>query len=171
MRSRADSRSHRRRPPASAALDGLWTCPACGLKFVSRNLAHSCGRATLDDWLRRMGPRARALYDRFEALVARCGPYEISPAKTRITFMGRVRFAGITRLSEAGMTCSFSLPRPLRSRRLARVTEVIPGWWIHELRVADPAELDDHVQAWLRTSYRLMGMQDRLRLRPARGRS
>jgi hypothetical protein len=31
------------------------------------------------------------------------------------------------------------------------------------LRVAEPAELDAQVQAWLRRSYRLMGMQGRLK--------
>jgi hypothetical protein len=89
----------------------------------------------------------------------------VSPARTRISFLGRVRFAGITRLSEDGMTCAFALPYALRSRRFAKVKEVAPGWWSHELRVAEPAGLDAQVQAWLRRSYRLMGMQGRLKAR------
>jgi hypothetical protein len=124
---------------------------------------HSCGLATLEDWERRMGPRARQLFRRFERLISRCGPYHVSPAKTRITFLGHVRFAGVTRLSEQGMTCGFALPYPVRSPRFARVTEVVPGWWSHELRVSKPSELDARVQAWLRDSYRLMGMRERLR--------
>jgi hypothetical protein len=110
-----------------------------------------------------MGPRARRLYDRFETLVAACGEYHVAPAKTRIAFMGQVRFAGITSLSEAGMSCAFSLPRPRKSRRFAKVEEVAPGWWVHRLRITDPAELDAEVQDWLRESYRLMGMRERLR--------
>lgn len=144
----------------------LWTCPRCGLKFVSKNLWHSCGRATLADWKRKMGPRASKLYRRFEQLIARCGTYHVSPAKTRIAFLGRVRFAGITRLSEDGMTCAFALPFPLTSRRFTKVAEVAPGWWSHELRVSEPAELNAEVQAWLRRSYRLMGMQGRLKAKP-----
>jgi hypothetical protein len=130
---------------------------------VSKNLWHSCGRATLADWKRKMGPHARLLYQRFEHLISRCGEFHVSPAKTRISFLGRVRFAGITRLSEDGMTCAFAMPYPVSSRRFARVAEVAPGWWSHELRVAEPAELDAQVQAWLRRSYRLMGMQGRLK--------
>jgi hypothetical protein len=141
------------------------------LKFVSRNLAHSCGAATLDDWRRRMGPRARALYERFESLVAACGPFDVSPARTRITFLGRVRFAGITSLSERGMTCGFALPSPLRSTRIRKVSEVAPGWWAHELRVTEPDQLDERVQGWLRRSYRLVGMQERLRRVPHAPRS
>ena len=146
----------------------LWTCPSCGLKFVSKNLWHSCGRATLADWKRKMGPRARLLYQRFEHLIARCGTFHVSPAKTRIAFLARVRFAGITRLSEEGMTCAIAMPYPLKSRRFAKATQVAPGWWSHQLRVAEPAELDAQVQAWLRQSYRLMGMQARLKAKADR---
>jgi hypothetical protein len=144
----------------------LWSCPRCGLKFISKNLWHSCGQATLADWKRKMGPHAQRLYRRFEQLISRCGPFHVSPAKTRIAFLGRVRFAGITRLSEDGMTCAFALPFPLRSGRFVSVREVVPGWWSHQLHVSRPAELNAQVQSWLRRSYRLMGMQGRLKGRP-----
>jgi len=144
----------------------LWTCPKCGAKLVTRNMWHSCGRATLSEWKARMGPRARALYDRFEEMVAACGEYHVAPAKTRIAFLGRVRFAGITRLSEDGMTCSFALPSPVASARFRfrfiRVEEIVPGWWVHWLHVTEPSQLDARCQAWIRRSYRLMGQQQRL---------
>ena len=147
----------------SAVERPLWTCAKCGLKFISRNVWHSCGRATLPDWKRRMGPNARQLYERFQQLISRCGSFHVSPAKTRIAFLARVRFAGITRLSEDGMTCAFALPSPLKSGRFLRVREVVPGWWSHELRVLHPSELNGEVERWLRRSYRLMGMQGRLK--------
>ena len=141
----------------------LWTCPKCGAKFVSKNLWHSCGEATLEDWKSQIGPRAREFYDCFERMIAKCGAYHVAPAKTRIAFLGRVRFAGITSLSERGMTCTFALPQPLKSPRFARVYEVAPGWWAHRLRITDARQLDEQVQTWLRESYHLMGMQERLR--------
>lgn len=64
-------------------------------------------------------------------MIAACGEYHIGPAKTRIAFLARVRFAGITSLSEEEMTCVFSLPRPLKSPRFVKVEEVVPGWWVH----------------------------------------
>lgn len=145
-----------------ASTPPLWTCPKCGLKFVTRNLWHSCGSATIDDWFARIGPRGRGLYDRFEALIASCGEYHVSPAKTRIAFLGRVRFASISKISEEFMTCGFALPRPLKSRRFLDVEEVVPGWWQHRLRITDPAQLDAQVQRWLRESYRLMGQREHL---------
>jgi hypothetical protein len=128
-------------------------------------------QATLGDWEARMGPRARALYQRFEQLIGKCGPYHVAPAKTRIAFLVRVRFAGVTALSERGMTVSFALPQPLRSARFVKVAEVVPGWWVHRLRITDPKQLDAEVGRWLRRSYRLMGMQERLRLRKPRSNS
>jgi hypothetical protein len=140
----------------------LWACPKCGVKLVTKNNWHSCGIATLDYWKSRMGPKARVLYDRFEQLIAACGEYSIAPAKTRIAFLGRVRFSGITSLSEKGMTCTFALPEPRKSSRFVKVEEVVPGWWVHRLRISEPDQLDSQLQAWLRESYRLMGMQERL---------
>jgi hypothetical protein len=146
----------------------LWRCPRCGARFVTRNLPHSCGRATVADWTRRMGPRARALYRGFEAMIAACGPYSIAPARTRIAFLARVRFAGITAASETGITIAFALPRPLRSRRFANVAEVAPGWWVHRLRITNADQLDGQLQRWLCRSYHLMGMQERLHKRGRR---
>jgi hypothetical protein len=142
----------------------LWTCPKCGAKLVTRNMWHSCGRVSLGDWKARMGPRARALYDGFEAMIAACGEYHVAPAKTRIAFLGRVRFAGITSLSEDAMVCSFSLPHALASSRFVRIDEVVPGWWVHRLRITSLDQLDDELQAWIRESYRLMGNQERFDL-------
>ncbi len=125
-------------------------------------MAHSCGLATLQEWKDRMGPRACKLYCQFEKMIAACGQYYVAPAKTRIAFLARVRFAGITSLSENGMTITFALPHALHSARFAKVDEIVPGWWVHRLRITDAGQLDGELQSWLRESYRLMGMQERL---------
>jgi uncharacterized protein DUF5655 len=146
----------------------LWTCPKCGAKFVTRNLWHSCGQATLADWTERMGPRALGLFRKFEGMIAACGPYHVGPAKTRIAFLARVRFAGVSAVSERGLTIAFALPAPIASSRFQKVWEIVPGWWGHRLRITDEKQLDRQLQAWLRRSYRLMGMQERLAAKSGR---
>lgn len=141
----------------------MWTCSKCGAKFVNRNQWHSCGRATVDEWLKDLGPPGIALYRRFEELIRACGEFHVAPAKTRIAFLGQVRFAGITRLSDNAMVCTFALPYGIDSPRLARVEEVVPSWFVHTLVVTAPEVLDDEVQGWFRESHRLMGMRERLR--------
>ena len=139
----------------------LWICPRCGVRLLTRNLSHSCGLATMTDWKKRMGPRARTFYDRFESMIAKCGPFHLGPAKTRIAFLARVRFAGVSALSERGMSLAFALPEPVRSPRFTKVEEIVPGWWGHYLRITEVDQLDAELQKWLRQSYRLMGMQER----------
>lgn len=118
---------------------------------------------SLDDWKARMSTRARAIFDRFEALVAECGEYSIAPAKTRIAFLGRVRFGGIRWVRGESVCLGFALPTPLRSQRVVRVTEVAPGWFSHDFVITDPGQMDEEFAGWLRRSYSLMGMQKRLR--------
>jgi hypothetical protein len=115
------------------------------------------------EWRARMSPHARALFDRLEQMVAACGDYHLAPAQTRIAFMGRVRFASVTSVREHDLTFGFMMPTRLRSRRFIKVEEVVPGWWSHRLRVSRPGQLDAQLQGWLRRSYRLVGMQGRLR--------
>ena len=145
-------------------LGPLWACPKCGAKFVTENQWHSCGEATLADWVDDLGPRGSALYHHFEQMIAACGEYHVAPAKTRIAFMGRVRFATITSISERGMTWSFALPYALESERIDRVEEVVPGWYVHWMNVVDSTQLDAQIQEWVEESYRLIGMQERLEM-------
>jgi hypothetical protein len=114
-----------------------------------------------------MTPAVLTLYRRFRGMIAACGPFHVGPAKTRIAFLGEVRFAGVAGITKTGLTVSFALPGPLRSKRFRSVSEVAPGWWAHRLVVRDPAQLDAELQGWLRRSYRLMGMRGRLAKRAA----
>jgi hypothetical protein len=73
----------------------LWTCPKCGHQFVMRNLWHSCSRHSLDDHFKGKDPMLRKIFDRYLALVKKCGPVTAYAQKTRIIFQVRVRFAPI----------------------------------------------------------------------------
>ncbi len=57
------------------------------------NLWHSCVTTTVDEHLSRVPEAVGDLYRGFEAMVRACGPVEVVPVKTYISFMVRVRFA------------------------------------------------------------------------------
>jgi hypothetical protein len=80
----------------------LWRCPKYGRGFVGKNMWHACGNYSVEGFLDGKGTRARDLVEGFERLIAACGPYEVAPAKTRVAFMARVRFAGVDTLSDKG---------------------------------------------------------------------
>ena len=142
-------------------LPPLWVCPRCGQRFAGTNMWHSCGPWTVEAFLEGKGARARELFEAFVALVREIGPFELSPAKTRVAFMVRVRFAAVLRLSDRGMTCSFWLKRRIRSPRLRKIEHLNANDWFYEFRVASSEELDDEVRGWLRESYEV-GQQKHL---------
>lgn len=132
---------------------------------------HACGPYSIESFLRGKAAHGRTLFKAFEALVRQLKPIYAAPAKTRVAFMGRVRFAGVTQVSDQGMTCAFALPYPVKSPRFAKVDLVAHGWWRHEVRITDVGQLDREVLGWLRKSHRLMGMQERLTSSSARGKA
>ncbi len=142
-------------------LSPLWVCPECGQTFAGKNMWHSCGEWTVDGFLANKGLKARELFDAFVALVRRAGTFEFSPAKTRVAFMVRVRFAGVIRLSDRGMTCGFWLKRQIESPRFARIDHLNRDDWIYEFRVTSPEQLDDEVLGWIREAYDV-GLQKHL---------
>ncbi len=95
------------------------------------------------------------MYQALERELRRIGPVLVSPSKTSIAFMVRVRFAGIVSLSERGMTLSFGLRRPVEHPCIRRVEHPVPSWFVHYVRIQDPAELDTTVRGWLREAYEL----------------
>ena len=141
-----------------AAAKPLWKCPKCGVSLVVRNLSHACGDYSAAKFLKGKSGAGRALFAKFEALIAKCGPYEVAPAKTRVAFLARVRFASVNRVGEDAIDVHFVLPRLLASGRFRRV-EKVGKVWVHHLRLARAHEFDRELARWLRESYAEYGEQ------------
>jgi hypothetical protein len=73
----------------------LRTCPKCGHQFVTPNMWHSCRRHSLDEHFKGKDPMLRKIFDRYLALIKKCGPVTVYAQKTRITFQVRVRFSNV----------------------------------------------------------------------------
>ena len=127
----------------------LWRCPACGVRLVSRNLSHACGKFSIDTFLAGASDHGRALFDRFVALIGACGPYEVAAAKTRVAFVAQVRFASVNRVGKESIDVHFVLARALASPRFRRV-ERLGKLCVHHLRLARIEDLDDELAGWLR---------------------
>lgn len=147
--------------PGKRGSKPLWHCPKCGHRFVTRNLWHSCGRFHVRDHLKGKSRQVARLYRRFAALVRKCGPVTISPNKTRIAFMVRMRFAGC-RVGKDALHIGFLLSRRVRSARIRRVEFIPHRYYLHHLPIHTPDELDGELLGWLRESYQ-MGQQMHLK--------
>lgn len=131
----------------------LWTCPSCQKRFVTRNMWHSCGNHSVEQFMAGKSQTAWEFWNRLQEMVARCGPYSIVANKTRIGFMVRVRFAGISAVSDRGMSLGFWLKEQLASPRFRKVEHVGGRDWIYSLRIKSLDELDDELQCWLCMAY------------------
>jgi len=149
----------------------LWRCPRCGHRFVTANMWHSCSNHSLEEHFRGKDPTLRKLFDRYVAAVRRFGPVTVIPQKTRISFQGRVRFAGaVVRRNwlEGGVWLTRRDPHP----RFFRVEVPMPGCYVHRFRIASLEDIDAHLRAILKESS-AVGHQEHLptsrRLHPRTG--
>lgn len=84
-------------------------------------------------------------------MVKACGPVEIVPVKTYISFMVRVRFAFAIPQQRA-LRLRLECPRELRSQRIVKM-ERYGSVFGNYLRVVQPEELDRELAEWVAESY------------------
>jgi hypothetical protein len=100
-------------------LPGLWVCPRCAARLISRNLWHSCGQFTLDVLFAKAAPATLDLARKYVAMLHSLGDVQVIPQKTRLVCVARVRFAGLYPRKD-GFLASFALHRWLDSRGSSR---------------------------------------------------
>lgn len=148
-------------PKPAMAQRPLWTCPRCGNEFVNRNQWHSCERYELPDVFAGKSPRVRKLFDRFRAMVERCGPAKQLVYRDKIGYMVRVRFAGAVP-KKNWLIVGFWLSRRIESPRFFKVETISPNVHAHALRITDTDQLDREVAGWIKEAY-AVGCQEHLR--------
>lgn len=140
----------------------MWKCPKCGRRFANRNQEHSCGRFSVEDFLRGKTREAIALYRAFESLVKRVGPITLAPAKTRIGFQARMIFAAVNKLKSDTLEAHVVLARRLENPRFTKIQTISPRNHVHNFQIRDVSELDDEVLGWLEEAYKV-GLQQHLK--------
>jgi Domain of unknown function (DUF5655) len=108
---------------------------------------------TVEDHLRDKPEHVRQLFGAFEDLIASCGPYHTTVAKTAISFKGTVRgFAGATprRNSLAGF---LDLMSAVEEPPFTRVTPYTAKLWVHRFEVRSLEQLDDRFALRIRQAY------------------
>jgi Domain of unknown function (DUF5655) len=124
----------------------MWRCPTCGQTFVSRNMPHSCHVVELDSHFAASEPQVRAAFDALLAAARELGPVTVNATKSRISFQARMRNAHLV------------LTRPIESDRFTRVEQVPPYYYVHNLRLEAPEDVDAALRGWLSEAYEV-GMQ------------
>jgi hypothetical protein len=139
----------------------LWQCPGCQREFVTPNMSHSCGRFSVEQFLKGKSAHAIGVYRQFSALVNACGPIKIAPAKTRIGFQVRMIFAAVNGLSDRGLRAHVVLSRRLEHPRFSRIEKMTPKCYVHHFTIQSIDDCDEELRGWLCEAYKV-GSQERL---------
>jgi Domain of unknown function (DUF5655) len=108
---------------------------------------------TVDDHLRGRDPAVIRLYERFVELLRACGPFEVSVAKTAITFKGSRRgFAG-AKPKNQWLDGYLDLQRQLKDPRIRRASPYTKRLFVHQFRVTALDQLDEEFAGWVREAY------------------
>jgi hypothetical protein len=145
-------------PDTSPALRGLWICPRCGARLVTRNLWHSCGQYTLDSLFAGAAPGVLELARDYVVLLHSLGDVQVIAQKTRLVCVARVRFAGLSP-RKRGFQVTFALHRWLDSPRIVKRVDYGPRWRGHYVIVQVRSDLDDELRGWLQEAHDVVGLQ------------
>jgi hypothetical protein len=137
------------------AMTPLWRCPACGQRFVTRNMPHSCEVTSLAAFFAAAEPGLRELFDRFVAAASESGEVTVNVTRSRVALQVRGRFAGIDRPRKDHLLANFLHTTPVHSARLTRVDYVPPYYYVHRLRLREPADVDPELAGWLAEAYQI----------------
>jgi hypothetical protein len=150
------------------SLRALWTCPACGHRFVGRNMWHSCVNVPIAAHFKGK-PELRRVFDKYAALARKCARTRIAVCaqKSRIVFQARARYAGCI-VKKDHLEGAIWLKYRLRHPRFHRCLDLPPNNHVHYFRLRTVKDVDAHLGTLLRKAYKT-GMQEHLpRLQRAR---
>ena len=139
-------------------LDDLWVCSACGGRFVTPNMWHSCGIHSLQELFARSTPDALKLAEQYVAILHGLGDVQVIPQRTRLVAVARVRFAGLEPRKH-GFRAAFALRRWVESDRIVKREPYNDRWRGHFVDVRSPEDLDDELRGWLQESHDTVGLQ------------
>jgi hypothetical protein len=112
---------------------------------------------TVERYLEAGSERGRSLFRRFEEIVAACGDFTHSVAKTTVTFKGPKRgFAG-ARPQGDRLVGYFDVTRQIQDPRIRHVAPYQKDLFVHHFRIDHEAQLDGEFAAWIADAYEQVG--------------
>ena len=131
----------------------MWTCPKCKAQFVQKNLWHSCGDFSVDDFLKGKSERGIELFWYFVNEYKKIGNIILHPVKTRIAFMVKVRFSGVNKIGKDFIEGAFWLKEKIQSPKFFRIEHISSNDYIHRFRISDETDIDVEFRKYMKAAY------------------
>ena len=110
------------------------------------------GLASVEEYLAGKSPEAVELFRRFEELIQACGPSEPAPRRS-IVYWKRERVWAGAFIERSRLELNIDLLRTATHPCLLAAFPTTKRVVTHRLRITDPEELDDSIQALLQEAY------------------
>ena len=118
---------------------------------------------TIERHLEAGSDHGRALFQRFMDIIASCGEYTTSVAKTTVTFKGPRRgFAGARPVGDR-LQGYFDVTYRVEDPRIRSVGRYQKDLFVHHFRVDALEQLDEQFASWIADAYDQVGCGNRLR--------
>jgi len=109
---------------------------------------------TVDDHFSGRSAQVLQIYRKIVDASSTLGPVEEDPKKTSIHLNRRVAFAGVQTRKDA-LILTLKSDRDVKHRRVHKTEQTSANRWHFEVRLNDPAEVDEQLLQWLHASYEL----------------
>lgn len=134
----------------------MWICPNCDQKFYNRNQQHECADFGIEDFVKGKSPQAVQLFYAFLERFFEAGPYELQPAKSRVTLTVKTRFAAINKLGDDYLDGHLVLDNPNPNESVIYKIENLPNRsFLHHFRIYHPDDINDALMHLMQMAYKV----------------
>ena len=132
----------------------MWTCSRCGHQFFNKNQSHSCGRYTVDDFLKGKTVHSIALFNEFLAGYRKIGPFELHPVKTRVALLTKMRFCSINKIAADHIDIHLVLTQPFEHTLcFSKIDNLANRFFVHHARIYDHEDFTAELHYFMTMAY------------------
>jgi hypothetical protein len=155
-----------RTPADSESLPDMWQCPKCKAEFVQRNLQHSCGIYSVEDFLKGKTQRSIQLFWFYIHEWRKIGDIKLHPVKTSVSLLVKVRFSRVNRITKDGIVGHLWLKEKVVSGKFFKVEKLLPTDYLHHFEIKDESFIDNEFRKYMKMAYEI---GERKHIRRSRG--
>lgn len=133
----------------------MWQCPQCKTLLVRKNLSHSCGNYSIEDFLKNKNPGSVRLFWFFIGEWKKIGDIMLHPVKTSISLLVRVRFCRVNRVTKTGIVAHLWLKQKITSPKFFKVEKLGLNDYLHHFEINCESFIDAEFLKYMKMAYEI----------------
>jgi uncharacterized protein DUF5655 len=134
----------------------MWTCPKCGHEFYNKNQSHSCGKYSVDDFLKGKTEKAVELFNFFLSEYKQIGDFQLHPVKTRIALLTKMRFCSINKIGKEYVDIHLVLTEPHNNPQcFYRIDNLANRFFVHHIKIHSRKDINDELKKYMILAYKV----------------